>query len=111
MIYSVEIPEMDQVLYDTVDLKSRITHCEEEVAELYYLTNNLRSSDAVNTDWSSVVTKSDIDALESKISDLSYEILRTKQTNKELALRIEELEIVPQAEENPFYNIIKELYN
>lgn len=97
-------------MYDTVDLKSRITNCEEGVAQLYSLTNNLQSN-AVNTDWSSVVTKSDIDALESKISDLSYEILRTKQTNKELALRIEELEIVPQAEENPFYNIIKELYN
>lgn len=107
MIYSVEIPEMDQVLYDTVNLKTRIADCEENVAQLYCLNNNLQSS----TDWNSVVTKSDIDALESKISDLSYEILRTKQANKELALRIEELEIVPQVEENPFYNIIKELYN
>lgn len=111
MKYSVEIPEMDQVLYDTVDLRSRITYCEEDVAQLYNITNDLRSSNAVNTDWSSVVTKSDIDALESKISDLSYEILRTKQTNKELAFRIEKLETAPQAEENPFYNIIKELYN
>ena len=111
MIYSVEIPEMDQVLYDTVDLKSRITYCEEDVAQLYSITNDLRSSNTVNTDWSNVVTKSDIDALESKISELSYELLRTKQSNKELALRIEELEIPPQVEENPFYNIIKELYN
>ena len=110
MIYSVEIPEMDQVLYDTVDLKSRITNCEDEVTHLYSLTNNLQSS-TVNTDWSNVVTKSDIDALESKIYELSYELLRTKQSNKELALRIEELEIPPQVEENPFYNIIKELYN
>lgn len=100
MRYSVEIPEMDQVLYDIANLKSRISSREEKVY-------NLQS----NTDWSSVVTKSDIDALESKISELSYEILRTKQSNKELALRIEELEIVPQVEENPFYNIIKELYN
>ena len=110
MRYNVEIPEMDQVLYDTVNLKSRITSCEDEVAHLYSLTNNLQSS-TVNTDWSNVVTKSDIYALESKISELSYEILRTKQSNKELALRIEELEITPQVEENPFYNIIKELYN
>jgi hypothetical protein len=97
-------------LYDTVDLKSRITCCEEDVAQLYGLTDNLRSN-AVNTNWNDVVTKGDIETLESKISELSYEILRTKQANKELALRIEELEIVPQVEENPFYNIIKELYN
>lgn len=107
MRYNVEIPEMDQVLYDTANLKSRITNCEEEVAQLYCFTNNPQS----NVDWSSAVTKSDIDALESKISELSHEILRTKQSNKELALRIEELEIPPQVEENPFYNIIKELYN
>lgn len=110
MRYNIEIPEMDQVLYDTANLNSRISNCEEDVAQLYCLTNNLQSS-TVNTDWSNVVTKSDIDALESKISELSYEILRTKQSNKKLALRIEELEITPQTEENPFYNIIKELYN
>ena len=92
MRYNVEIPEMDQVLYDTANLKSRITNCEEDVAQLHYLTNKLQP----NTDWSGVVTKSDIDALESKISELLQQILRTKQSNKELALRIEELEIAPQ---------------
>ena len=107
MRYGVEIPEMDQVLYDAANLKSRLTLCEEDVAQLYCLTNKLQP----NADWSGVVTKSDIDALESKISELSQQILRTKQSNKELALRIEELEIAPQVEENPFYNIIKELYN
>ena len=107
MVYNVKIPEIDQILYDTADLKSRITNCEEEVAHLYGLNN----TNAVNTDWNSVATKSDIDALGSKIFELSQEILRTKQSNKELALRIEELEIAPQVEKNPFYNIIKELYN